>query len=130
MRTSATRNCCPQSTRDPNGCVCGWYIGPPARIRLVLRTIVVPWKSLASKPALVLVVVFLSDWPWLSWTIIVVSYSSYFVVKSGSFEASDPGDEDMMSEGLAHLSESAQLVGEFMLVLLSAYFISVFVKTS
>ena len=77
-----------------------------------------------------LVVVFLSDWPWLSWTIIVVSYSSYFVVKSGSLEASDPGDEDMMSEGLAHLSESAQLVGEFMLVLLSAYFISVFVKTS
>ena len=82
------------------------------------------------KTVLVLVVVFLSDWPWLSWTIIVVSYSSYFVVKSGSLEASDPGDEDMMSEGLAHLSESAQLVGEFMLVLLSAYFISVFVKTS
>ena len=77
------------------------------------------------KTVLVLVVVFLSDWPWLSWTIMVVSYSSYFVVKQGSLEASDPGDEDMTSEGLAHLSESAQLVGEFMLVLLSAYFISV-----
>jgi hypothetical protein len=79
------------------------------------------------KTVLVLVVVFLSDWPWLSWIIIVVSYGSYFSVKMGSLDASDPGDEDgeVSSEGLAHLSESLQLIGEFFLVIFSAYFISV-----
>ena len=81
------------------------------------------------KTVLVLVVVFLSDHAWLSWVILVVSYGGYFSVKQQHLEASDPQLTDRDSEdteaSLAHSTEMMQLVGEFFLVLFSAYFIQV-----
>ena len=85
----------------------------------------------AKKTVLVLTVVFLTSHPWKSWIILVLAYCGYFVVRAEAMELDDSnehvgdmGGEDSDKNEAAKLSEILQLLGEFFLVVLSAYFIN------
>lgn len=78
----------------------------------------------AKKTVLVLTVVFLGSHPWKTWIILVLAYCGYYVVRIKSLENHAQEADDDVRNLLPFISEKLQLVGEFSVVVLSAYFIN------